>query len=246
MMESVLILGATSGIAQAIARKLAARGVNLILAGRSMDDLNRLAGDLKVRFNCTATAMLFDAASFETHATFYESCKAHVGQLDGVILCYGYMGNQHNAQNDGQHAKEVIDINFTSCVSILHIAANDMEKRGSGFICAISSVAGDRGRQSNYVYGSAKGALSIFLQGLRNRLAKSGVSVLTVKPGFVDTRMTFGQKGLFLVAKPEKVASDIIRAIEKKKNVLYTPFFWRWIMLIIKMIPEFVFKKLSL
>jgi short-subunit dehydrogenase len=245
-MESVLILGATSGIAQAIARKLAARGVNLILAGRSMEDLNRLAGDLKVRFNCPVTTMLFDAATFETHAAFYESCKAIVGQLDGIILCYGYMGDQRKAQDDGQHAKEVIDINFTSCVSILHIAANDMEQRGKGFICAISSVAGDRGRQSNYVYGSAKGALSIFLQGLRNRLAKSGVSVLTVKPGFVDTRMTFGQKGLFLVAKPEKVATDIIRAIEKKKNVLYTPFFWRWIMLIIKMIPESVFKKLSL
>jgi len=245
-MKNVLILGATSGIAQAIAKQLAARGVNLILAGRSMDELNRLAGDLKIRFNCSATVMLFDALAFDTHESFYEACKANVGQLDGVILCYGYMGDQRKAQNDAQHAKEVIDVNYTSCVSILHIIANDFERRGSGFICAISSVAGDRGRQSNYVYGSAKGALSLFLQGLRNRLAKSGVSVLTVKPGFVDTRMTYGQPGLFLVAKPEKVASDIIRAIEKKKNVLYTPFFWRWIMLIIKLIPESVFKRLSL
>jgi len=245
-MENVLILGATSGIAQAIARQLAARGVNLILAGRSVEELDRLAGDLRVRFNCSVMTKKYDAVPIDAHQAFYESCKASVGRLDGVILCYGYMGDQRKAQNDGLHAKEVIDVNFTSCVSILHVIANDFEQRGSGFICAISSVAGDRGRQSNYVYGSSKGALSLFLQGLRNRLAKSGVSVLTVKPGFVDTRMTYGQSGLFLVAKPEKVAADIIRAIEKKKNVLYTPFFWRWIMLIIKLIPESLFKKLSL
>jgi decaprenylphospho-beta-D-erythro-pentofuranosid-2-ulose 2-reductase len=245
-MKNVLVLGATSGIAQAIVRQLANEGVNLVLAGRSVDELNRLQRDLGVRHKGEYHTAKFEATSYETHTPFFEECVRKLGHLDGVVLCYGYMGDQQIAQRDSNMAKEIIDVNYTSCVSILHLAAQYFESREAGFICAISSVAGDRGRQSNYMYGSAKGALSLYLQGLRNRLAKSGVNVLTVKPGFVDTKMTFGQEGLFLVAKPERVAKDIIKAIRKNKSILYTPFFWRWIMLIIKSIPEKIFKRLSL
>lgn len=245
-MKNVLVLGATSGIAQAIVKQLAESNTNLIIAGRNKDELDKLAGDLRVRYQAKVYSEVFEATSYDTHEAFFNKCVNHVDELDGVILCYGYMGQQEQAQSDVVMTKEIIDVNYTSCVSILHIAANYLEKKKQGFICAISSVAGDRGRQSNYMYGSAKGALALFLQGLRNRLAKSGISVTTVKPGFVDTRMTYGQEGLFLVAKPEKVAGDIINAIRKKKAVLYTPFFWRWIMLIIKSIPESIFKRLSL
>lgn len=245
-MKNVLIIGATSGIAQAIAHELAHEHINLILAGRSQSELDRVAADLRVRYSVHCNTCLFDATAFDTHNHFFATCIDIYNSLDGVILCYGTMGEQTLAQNDFNTAKVVIDVNFTSSVSILHLAASFFEAQGHGFICAISSVAGDRGRQSNYIYGSAKGALSIFMQGLRNRLAKSGVNVLTVKPGFIDTKMTFGQKGLFLVAKPERVAKDIIKAIKKNKSVLYTPFFWKWIMLIIKLIPEKMFKRLSL
>lgn len=245
-MKNVLILGATSGIAQAISHELASQDANLILAGRSVADLNRIAADLQVRFHKPVTVMPFEPTKYEVHHTFFNQCVEALGNIDVLILCYGYMSEQQEAQNDFHIAKEVIDVGYTSYVSILHIAANYFEEQKRGVICALSSVAGDRGRQSNYMYGSTKGALSIFLQGLRNRLNRSGVQVLTVKPGFVDTNMTFGQQGLFLVAKPESVAKDILNAIRKGKSVLYTPFFWKWIMLIIKSIPETIFKKLSL
>ncbi|MGM0884294.1 MAG: SDR family oxidoreductase [Bacillota bacterium] len=245
-MKNVLVIGATSGIAQAIIKQLAESNTNLIIAGRNKEELEKIAGDLRVRYQATVYSEMYEATSYDTHESFFNNCINHIADLDGVILCYGYMGQQQQAQSDIDLTREIIDVNYTSCVSILHIAANYFENKKQGFICAISSVAGDRGRQSNYMYGSAKGALALFLQGLRNRLAKSGVSVTTVKPGFVDTKMTYGQEGLFLVAKPEKVAGDIIKAISKKKAILYTPFFWKWIMLIIKSIPESIFKKLSL
>ena len=141
---------------------------------------------------------------------------------------------------------QTLTTNFTAAAICLAHLANDFETRGEGGIIGIGSVAGDRGRQSNYPYGAAKAGLSVFLQGLRNRLAPAGIHVLTVKPGFVDTPMTQGLDGLFLVAPPAKVADDIVRAYTKKKDVLYTPFFWRWIMLITKSIPERIFKKLKL
>lgn len=244
-MKNVLILGATSGIASALAYKFASENCNLILAGRNLEQIRLLANDISIRYNVQTFYKKFEASKTETHDTFFQECHNHL-ELDTVVLCYGYLGNQKLGEADFQHAQSIINTNFTSCVSILNIVANYFEGKRRGTICAISSVAGDRGRQSNYLYGSAKGALSIYLQGLRNRLRKSGVHVLTVKPGFVDTKMTYGQQGMFLVAKPEAVAKDIYNAVYKKKNTLYTPFFWRYIMLIIKYIPENIFKKMSL
>ncbi|WP_338552550.1 SDR family oxidoreductase [Paenibacillus sp. KS-LC4] len=245
-MKHVLILGATSGIASALAYKLASsEKCKLILAGRHPEEVEKLASDLRIRCDVETFSMNYDAIQMDSHEEFWQKCLMLM-DIDTVILCYGYLGEQKLGEVNMAEAKAIIDVNFTSCVSILSLVAAYMEEKGRGTICAISSVAGDRGRQSNYLYGSAKGALALYLQGLRNRLSKSGVHVLTIKPGFVDTKMTYGQTGMFLVAKPSAVANDIYRAMKKKKNTLYTPFFWRWIMLIIKIIPENVFAKMNL
>jgi short-subunit dehydrogenase len=166
--------------------------------------------------------------------------------LHGVILCHGYLANQAKAQQDFDEARRMIDVNYTSAVSILNVAASYFEARQAGFVCALSSVAGDCGRQSNHIYGSTKAALNTYLEGLRVRLAKAGVPVTTVKPSFVDTRMTRGQPGMFLVAKPERVARDICRAIRRRRGVVYTPWFWWGIMAIVCAIPTFLFNRLKL
>ncbi len=163
-----------------------------------------------------------------------------------MVVAVGRLGDQARAETDPAHAAEILQVNLGSAVSLLTHAANHLEAGGKGFIVGISSVAGDRGRQSNYVYGAAKGGLTVFLQGLRNRLAPKGVHVLTVKPGFVDTRMTFGKPGMFAVAEPEKVGEGIARALDHRRNVVYLPGFWRAIMGVIDAIPETVFKRLKL
>jgi len=242
----VLIVGATSDIAQATARQFASRGFHLALAGRNLEDLKHLARDLEIRYDIACMVFPFEAVHYETHAALLEQVETQFGTLDGILTCHGYLGNQQVGQTQVGEALKIIEVNLLSCVSLLNAAAARFEQRKSGFICAISSVAGDRGRQSNYLYGTAKGGLTIYLQGLRNRLAKSGVDVITVKPGFVDTKMTYGMDGMFLVAKPDKMAAGIYRAIVKRKNTVYLPRFWRLIMWIIRHIPEPVFKRMSL
>ncbi len=249
MPENILILGATSGIAKALNLELASAGHRLILAGRDATQLQRLADDVKIRHNVTVTAEPFDALDFDSHPRFLNKVLADFGgKLDGVVLCYGYMVDQPVTETDFAAARRTIDVNYTSAVSILHLIAAHMESQKTGWIAAISSVAGDRGRQSNYTYGSSKAALTAFLQGLRNRLTKSNVHVLTIKPGFVDTAMTVGKvnPNSPIVAKPEKVARDIARAIRRRKNVLYTPWFWRIIMTIVCSVPERVFKRMKM
>lgn len=249
MSENVLILGATSGIARAICHEMAKRGCRLILAGRKLDELERDATDLRVRYNVAADSIAFDALDFEGHPAFIQKCLDLVGgHLDGVILCHGYLPDQVQAQADFAEARRTLDINFTSAVSLLGPLANYFEQRRSGYIAAIGSVGGDCGRMSNYAYGSAKAALAIWLQGLRNRLFHSGVHVLTIKPGFVETPMSRGvvKPDSPLVVKPERVARDIDRAIRHRKNVLYTPWFWWGILTIICSIPESIFKRLKL
>jgi short-subunit dehydrogenase len=242
-----LLLGATSGIGKAIARRWAAQGKNLLLAARDTDECQRQAADLHTRFGIEAYSVPFDALAFDQHEQFWRDCLARAGgKLEGVVLCYGFMASQQDADRDPRLVRQTIDVNYTSPVSILNLAARDFEAARQGYICGFSSVAGDRGRQSNFYYGSAKAAFSTYLQGLRNRLFKSGVSVTTVKPGFVDTGMTWGLPGMFLVAGPEKVAADTWRAVERKQSILYTPFFWRYIMLIIRSVPEFIFKRMKL
>ncbi|WP_134703718.1 SDR family oxidoreductase [Ammoniphilus sp. YIM 78166] len=244
-MKTILILGATSGMAQAAAQQFAQEKFNLILAGRDLEELEALARDLEIRYEVQVRVEAFDALAYDTHPAFFETC-AKEGTLAGLVLAYGYMADQKQAQARFAESKRMIEVNYLSAVSILEQAASYFKEQRSGFICVISSVAGDRGRQSNYLYGSSKGALTVYLQGLRNRLNAAGVQVLTVKPGFVDTKMTYGQQGMFLVAKPQQIARDISRAVQKKKHTLYTPSFWALIMLIIKMVPETIFKRLKL
>jgi hypothetical protein len=165
----------------------------------------------------------------------------------GVISAIGYLGDQEKAQNDFRESNQIINTNYTGIVSLINIIANDFERRGSGFIVGISSVAGDRGRKSNYLYGSAKAAFTTYLSGLRNRLFKANVHVLTVKPGFVNTQMTAKMDlPKKLTAQPEDVAKSIFDAQNSNKDLLYTKWTWKWIMMLIKIIPEFKYKKINL
>lgn len=242
--KSLLILGASSDIARAIARKFASQGWDLLLAGRDPELLSRDAADLKLRYYVNAETLKFDALDFESHQKFWND----ISEKPSAVACvFGYLGDQKVSERDWSEAKKTIDTNFAGAVSILNIVANYYESQKNGVIIGISSVAGDRGRMSNYIYGSAKAGFSAYLSGLRSRLSKSGVKVLTVKPGFVATKMTenLNLPGL-LTAQPEKVAEDIFRAYKTGKPVVYTRWFWRWIMLLIIHIPERMFQKLRI
>ncbi len=243
-MKKVLILGATSDIAQAIARKYAAEGWDLVLAARNLELLEPIAGDLRVRSEADIQTVGFDAADFSSHRGFYESLET---KPDLVICVFGYMADQRLVRTDFDEVQKTIAVNYTGAVSILNVVAEDFEQRGRGSIVGISSVAGDRGRQSNYIYGSAKAGFTAYLAGLRNRLAKAGVHVMTVKPGFVRTKMTESlELPASLTAEPEQVATAVYQGVEKKHNTVYTLWMWRWIMLIIKLIPEPIFKKMGM
>ena len=243
--ETWLILGASSAMGRALAREAAARGAGIILAGRDADDLARTTSDIAVACNTSCTAMAFDAAGRATHAAFAAGLSQIPGVLNVAVL-FGIMPDQAAMDADVAQALACIDVGFTGAVSILHHIAPEMERRRGGTVIGIGSVAGDRGRLKNYVYGATKSGLHTYLAGLRNRLARSGVHVMTVKPGFVDTAMTFGLPGMFLVAAPDAIARAILDAAAKKRDIIYVPFFWRFIMLIIRAIPERIFKRLSI
>jgi len=246
-MAGVLIVGATSAIARAVAREYAAAGEDLVLAGRDAQELEWQAADLRIRHGVRAETVPFDALAPDTHETFAERVFADPAAAPaGVVVALGYLGDQARAQADPAEARRILDVNFTATVSVLNALSNRMEERPGGFICVLSSVAGDRGRQSNYLYGAAKGGLTVYLQGLRNRMFRHGVRVVTVKPGFVDTGMTFGKPGLFLVAPPERVAKGIRRAIRRGRSTVYLPGFWRMLMMVIRAIPEPLFKRMKL
>jgi len=244
MEENVLILGATSDMAVAIARQLAIEGYSITLAARNTERLSALEGDLRVRHKAMVSSVMFDALDFDSHETFYYSLPE---KPDIVICVFGLLGDQTLAQTDWAHAQQIIASNYTGAVSILNVAAEDFERRKKGVIVGISSVAGERGRQSNYIYGSAKAGFTAYLSGLRNRLYRHGVHVLTVKPGFVKTKMieNLPTPGV-LTASPKQVALSISKAIRARKNTIYVLWMWQLIMFIIKAIPETVFKRLKL
>lgn len=243
-MSYVLIIGAKSDIAKEVARVYAKNGYNLYLAARNSEELEDLKQDIEVRSSVHVEIKEFDITAYETHERFYTELEE---KPLGVIVVSGYMVEQKLAQKDFKESLNTINVNYTGAVSILNIIANDFEAERRGFIVGVSSVAGDRGRKANYIYGSAKAAFTAYLGGLRNRMFDSGVHVLTVKPGFVNTKMTenmdLPEK---LTAEPEDVANDIYNAQQKGRNVLYTKSIWMLVMLIIKHIPEFMFKKMSI
>ncbi|AKF83834.1 SDR family oxidoreductase [Myxococcus sp. MISCRS1] len=245
-MKKVLVLGATSAIAQATVRLLAARGASLYLVGRNVENLDAVAKDAATRGAAKVESKALDLNDFSAHEALVDGAFQALGGLDGVVLAHGVLGDQTEAQRSWAATEAVLRTNFLSAVSLLTALANRFEAQKAGTLVVISSVAGDRGRQSNYVYGASKGALNVFLQGLRNRLAKSNVAVVTVKPGFVDTPMTAHIPKNKLFASPEKVARGLLSAADGRKNEVYVPGIWALIMLIIKSIPESVFKKLKL
>lgn len=243
-MKNVLILGAGSDIAQACAHAFASDGCGLTLASRDTAKLEEVAEDIRIRHGSEVEVRAFDALDTDSHKQFYQSLPA---APDIVVCAFGYLGEQESAQGDFAQARRIIDTNYSGAVSILEVVAADFAARAAGVIVGIGSVAGDRGRQSNYIYGSAKGALAIYLAGLRSRLADSGVHVLTVKPGFVDTKMTAGlDLPPAITARPEQVARDIRKAVQKRRNIIYSIWIWRYIMLIIRSVPEAIFKRLSI
>jgi decaprenylphospho-beta-D-erythro-pentofuranosid-2-ulose 2-reductase len=246
-MKNIVIIGATSAIAIACARVWAGKGARFFLVGRNGDRLEQVAADLTARGAQLASCHRLDIDDLNAHAAMLSQCVTELVSIDIVLVAPGTLPDQKACETDPAMAVREFNTNATSLIALLTPLANVLEGQRHGALAVISSVAGDRGRPSNYLYGSAKAALSAFLEGLRARLYKSGVHVLTIKPGFVATPMTAGLPlpGP-LVATPEKVASDIVRGIERKKNVLYTPWFWWGIMTIIKNVPQFLFKRASL
>ncbi|MEM6408674.1 MAG: SDR family NAD(P)-dependent oxidoreductase [Pseudomonadota bacterium] len=244
MSDNWIILGATSSMAKAFARAVSDRGDRVFLAGRDMADLQASASDCRFRGAALAEAVQFDARD----SAGFPAIVDRVRQEDGLInvaVFVGSMPPQAAIDADPTLIQGVVLDSHTGPATFLQMIAPEIEARGGGTVVGVGSVAGDRGRIGNYVYGSAKAGFHTYLSGLRNRLTRSGGHVVTVKPGFVDTAMTWGIEGMFLVAPPEKVARDILRAVERRTDVLYTPFFWRIIMGIIRTIPERVFKKMS-
>jgi len=245
-MQKILIIGATSAIAEACAKRFAAQGHSLFLLARNTERLESLAQDLRVRGAKAVHCATFEASALDSHQALLEQVKTELNGLDRVLIAHGTLSDQQTCEQSVELTLQELQTNALSVIALLTRLADHFEEQRHGCIAVISSVAGDRGRQSNYIYGTAKGALSIFLQGLRNRLQKSDVQVLTIKPGFVDTPMTASFPKGPLWASPEKVALDIDKAIEKKKDVLYTPGFWMLIMFVIRSVPETLFKRLSL
>ena len=248
-LNRIVIFGATSAIAEHTARQLVQNGASVYCIGRNTNKLNRIIADLKVRSvnNQVVDGINADLADTAQHPILIEQAIKSLGGLDAVLIAYGTLPDQRACEADAELTQKEIQINALSVINLLTLLANYFETQGKGVIATISSVAGDRGRQSNYVYGAAKGMVSLFLQGLRNRLMAKGVSVVTIKPGFVDSPMTadFDKSGPLWV-KPEVIATGIIKAMQKGKNEVYLPWFWWGIMQIIKHIPEAIFKRLSL
>ncbi|EMR04654.1 SDR family oxidoreductase [Cesiribacter andamanensis] len=243
-MNYILLLGATSDMAFATAKEFAKRGWGLLLAARNQEQLAVLKTDLEARYEVPVYALPFEARQFSSHEAFLAGLPH---QPLVTALFFGYLGDQQKAQDDWQESSRIIEANYTGAVSILNLVARQYEQQKQGAIIGVSSVAGERGRKSNYLYGSAKAGLTAYLSGLRNRLQASGVPVITIKPGFVATRMTEHLNlPKPLTASPRQVAEAIYKAYQKKKNVVYVLPVWRLIMQNIRMIPEPVFKKMNL
>jgi len=239
-MSTVLILGATSDIGFAIAKKFASEKYAIQLAARNVNQLKTFQSDIEIRYGVPCTVHTVDVENFESHEAFYNILSP---KPDVTIYVIGYMNDNEKVIRNWHETIKTINANYTGAVSILNIIAADYEQKQNGTIIGISSVAGNRGRQSNYIYGSAKAAFTAYLSGLRNKLFHQKIHVMTVLPGFVYTKMTEHlELPKLLTAKPEEVATAVYNGFKKRKNVVYVKWFWKWIMLIITSIPESIFK----
>jgi decaprenylphospho-beta-D-erythro-pentofuranosid-2-ulose 2-reductase len=244
--RKILVLGATSGIAEATCRIWAAQGASLFLVARNAEKLAAVAADLRTRGSRFVDSAVADLDDTDRHPELLTHAVNALGGLDVAYLAHGILGDQAKAEQDFNQAAHIIHTNLMAPVSLLTWLANYCVPRRSGVLAVISSVAGERGRKSNYAYGASKAGLSAFLGGLRNRVDREGVTVLTIKPGPVKTAMTGGMKGSDKFADVNAVAKSIVNAVEKKQDSLYVPFQWQPIMFVIRHIPERIFKKLNL
>ena len=244
-MAKILIFGATSAIAKSAARCFAGRQDQLVLVARNPSQLQIIEKDITVRGATSVTTLTSDLTQTDQHSELFRQATQAMGGLDTVLIAHGTLPNQAQCVNSFQDTLQALNVNCLSYLSLLATAANQFETQKQGTIIAITSVAGDRGRKSNYVYGSAKAAVNAFLEGLRHRLHGSNVRVITVKPGFVDTPMTAEFKKGLLWATPDQVGKGIVKAIDKQKEVVYLPGFWQWIMLTINLLPRVLFKRIN-
>jgi decaprenylphospho-beta-D-erythro-pentofuranosid-2-ulose 2-reductase len=244
--RKILVLGATSGIAEATCRIWASQGARLFLVARNAEKLAAVAADLRTRGASYVDTAVADLDNTEQHPALLAHAVNSLTGLDVAYLTHGILGDQAKAEQDFNTAAQIIYTNYMAPVSLLTWLANFCVQRHAGTLAVISSVAGDRGRKSNYLYGSSKAGLSAFLGGLRNRVDREGVTVLAIKPGPVKTAMTASMKGSEKFADADKVAQSIVKAIDKRQDTLYVPFQWQPIMFIIRNIPERIFKKLNL
>lgn len=243
--RTAFIAGATSSLAYAICGQLAKDDWNLVLCGRDQEELTKLHADITIRYNVDVGVIIADFASDNFNGKKIITAAEKKGKpIDALFMVVGEMGDTR-FQEGPENIERVMRVNYISAAKLMSAAAEIMETRNAGNIVVISSVAGDRGRKKNYVYGSSKAGLTAYASGMRNKYAGTGVHVMTVKPGFIDTRGTFAMNTP-LMADRRKVAKSVIKAMHKKKNVIYVPWFWQYIMLVINHIPEFIFKRLDI
>lgn len=244
-MSSIVLFASTSGIAQAVAEEFLKRKESILLIARNQEQLELQARDLEVKYGVSVPTLQWDLKDSETHEE-----KAHQlfeqYAVKGLFMAAGWMPPQEECEQDPTKTIQTIHCNFAAVSAILNLFAEHFAQKGTGFISCISSVAGDRGRGSNYIYGASKAGLTAYLEGMRNRFHKQGILIQTVKPGPVKTAMTAHLKDSALMAEPHDVACDIVRAIEARKDIVYTPFFWKYIMTAIKCVPDPLFKRMSL
>lgn len=243
--KRIFIAGALSAIAQETARCFAAEGASFFLAGRSAERLRICAEDLQARGAVRVQTLEIDFDLTQRHAAAADEAAGFLGGIDAALIAYGVLPDQSACEKDFALARKAIETNFLSVISLSMALVPFLEKSG-GTLAVLGSVAGDRGRPKNYIYGAAKGGLERYLQGLRASLSRRGVHVLTIKPGFVDTPMTAHLKKGILFAPADRVGRDIYRAVLARKDILYVPWFWRWILFAIRAVPEGLFKKLRL
>lgn len=246
--KTVLVLGSVSSVGRAIASGFALKGFSLVLGDIEREENERVAKDIQIRYNVECQPIFFDASQFSEHEQFLQRVEEALGEFPtGVVMSFGYMPVQGQAEKDFQLAQRTVEINYLGVISVLERVLAKFEQRGYGFAIVFSSVAGDRGRKSNYIYGSSKGALTRYLEGVQHRISGKNIHVMIVKPGFMDTAMTYGLNlPAKLMAQPNEVGRIVIKSWEKGRQEIYVKWFWRWIMLIIRHLPRFVFYKTNL
>jgi short-subunit dehydrogenase len=240
-----LILGATSAIAMAVCARLADRGTRFFLVARNAARLDAVRNDLLIRGAPSVDTYIADLDDTALHPDLLAAAHKSLGGIDAALIAHGVLGDQQQAQRSYAAAEAILRTNFLSAVSLITWLANYFEERRHGTLAVISSVAGDRGRKSNYVYGSSKGALNTFLDGVRNRIDRAGVHVLTIRPGFVDTPMTAHLASKPLIVSPATAARGVLKAIENRKDIAYVPGFWALIMGVVRCVPQSIFKRLN-